>query len=160
RFGVGATTLTFTNVRTASDAQLAAAESFIMPYVRLVKTDPACSGACAIRTVDYEWRKRTAGGWIPATAGEVALVAGEQGGFLSVRLGNDPNKNIGFTIPATSVTGTVAWGMAMAPDAATKAAAVNATTADLCHIGLSYDDKLGMRYFGSIDDAVGTCALP
>lgn len=160
RFGVGPTTLTFTNVRTATDAQLQAAESFIMPYVRLVKTDPTCIAACSIRTIDYEWRKRTDAGWVRATAGEIALVAGDQGGFLSIRLGNDPMKNIGFTIPKETVTGTVPWGTAITQDAATKAAAVDATTSDLCHVGLSYDDKLGMRYFGGIGDAPGTCAMP
>ncbi len=160
RFGIGPTTLTFTNVRTATDSQLQAAESFIMPFVRLVKTDPSCTTACAISTIDYEWRKRTDAGWVNATAGEIALVAGEQGGFLSIRLGNDPLKNIGFMIPKETVTGTIPWGTAMTTDAATKAAAVNATTSDLCHVGLSYDDKLGMRYFGAIGDAPGTCPMP
>ena len=160
RFGAGSKTLTFTNVRTATDARLAAASDFIMPFIRFVRTDPSCTTACAISTIDYEWRKRTDAGWITATAGEVALVAGDQGGFLSIRLDNDMNKNIGFTLPATSVTGTVPWGMAMTPDAATKVAAVHATTSDLCHIGLSYDDKMGMRYFGAISDAVGTCGAP
>ena len=160
RFGIGPTTLTFSDVRTATDGQLQAAESFIMPYVRFVKTDPACTTACAISTIDYAWRKRTDAGWVPATAGEIALVAGEQGGFLSIRLGNDPAKNIGFTIPKETVTGSIAWGMAMTTDAATKVAAVHATSSDLCHVGLSYDDKLGMRYFGGMGDAPGTCALP
>lgn len=131
-----------------------------MPYVRLVKTDPACTTACPISTIDYEWRKRTDAGWVPATADEVAIVAREQGGFLSIRLGNDPMKSIGFTIPKESVTGTIPWGTAMTQDAATKVAAVNATTSDLCHVGLSYYDKLGMRYFGGISDAPGTCPMP
>ena len=157
RFGAGGKTLTFTNVRTATDAKLAAATDFIMPFIRLVRTNPSCTTACAISTIDYEWRKRTDDGWVLATAEEVAIVAGEQGGFVSIRLDNDMNKNIGFTIPASAVTGTVPWAMAMTPDAATKAAAINATTRDLCHIGLSYDDKLGMRYFGAISDAAGTC---
>jgi len=160
RFGIGATTLTFAGIRTPSDTQLAAAESFIMPFVKLVPMDASCTTACALSTIEYEWRKRTDAGWIAATAGEIALVAGEQGGFLSIRLGNDPNESVGYVIPATSVTGSIPWNAPANPDAATKAAAANATTADLCHVGLSYDDKLGMRYFGGIGDAPHTCGMP
>ncbi|HVH41865.1 MAG TPA: hypothetical protein VM925_05960 [Labilithrix sp.] len=157
RFGVGPSTLTFTNVKTRTDSQLAAAESFIMPFVRFTKTSPSCETGCTLSGIDYVWRKRTEGGWVEATAGEIAVVAGEQGGFLSIRIANDTAKNIGFVIPATSVSGTIAWTALTTPDEAAKAAGLAATTSELCHIGLSYDDKLGMRYFGGIQDAPGTC---
>ena len=160
RFGIDGTTLTFAGIRTPTDSQLAAAESFIMPFVKLVPSDESCTTACALSKIEYEWRKRTDGGWIAATAGEVALIAGEQGGFLSIRLGNDANKSAGWVIPGTAVSGSVAWSASVNPDAATKAAVAVATTADLCHVGLSYDDKLGMRYFGGIGNAPHTCGAP
>ncbi len=31
------------------------------------------------------------------------------------------------------------------------------TTIEICHFGLSYDDKLGMRMFEGIANAPGTC---
>lgn len=158
RFGIGSETLTFTNVKTRTDAQLAKAESFIMPFIRFVKSDPSCETDCTLERVDYAWRKRTETGWVEATAGEIALVAGDQGSYLSIRISNDTAKNIGFTLPATSVTGSVEWTSMIAPDAVAKEAGLAATTAQLCHIGLSYDDKLGMRYFGGIQNAPGTCA--
>jgi hypothetical protein len=38
------------------------------------------------------------------------------------------------------------------------AAELAAMTSDqVCHLGLSYDDKLGMRMFGGIANAPGTC---
>lgn len=160
RFGFGPSTLTFTNVRTRSDASLAAAESFIMPFIALQKSVAECTDHCALRGFDYVWRKRTDTGWVPATAAEVALVAGERGGFLSIRLENDTAKNIGFEIPATAVSGTIAWSAANSPDDAVRAAATNATIEDICHVGLSYDDKLGMRYFGNIQNAPHTCGEP
>jgi hypothetical protein len=40
----------------------------------------------------------------------------------------------------------------------TEAELLATTTDELCHFGLSYDDKLGMRMFGSVGNAPGTCA--
>jgi len=153
RFVLGGHTLTFAHVQTRSDAQLAAADSFLMPFVRFVKADPSCTTSCAMGSFDYEWRRRTGAGWRAATEAEIAIVAGEKGGFLSFWRGGDSSKSVGFAIPTTAA-GSVPWSAAVTPGGAGEPARI----ADLCHIGLSYDDKLGMRYFGGIGDAPGTCA--
>jgi hypothetical protein len=157
RFGVDANTLTFTDVKTRTDAELQGADNFIMPFVKLVKKDATCTSECNLSGIDYVWRKRTATGWVPATDAEVALVAGDQGGYVSVLLDNQPTKNVGWTVPKTPATGSVAWESANSPDPSVLAALATATTRDICHFGLSYDDKLGMRYFGSIQDVAGNC---
>jgi hypothetical protein len=153
-------TLTFSNVVTRSDAALTAAENIIMPFIRFNTTDPTCTSACTIANVQYEWRKRTATSWVLATVDEVRLVVNDSGAFISIRPMHDNNasQNVSITIPQTSVSGTLPW------DASgyqlmniTDAEALAITTTQLCHVGLSYDDKIGMRIFASVGNAPGTC---
>jgi hypothetical protein len=62
-------------------------------------------------------------------------------------------------LPRTSVTGSIPWAAAsLRLEGASPWDVVNTTTAQLCHVGLSVDDALGMRYF-SMDDAPGTLPL-
>gem|GEM_PF-1323312 len=157
RFGVGSSTLTFTGVQTRTNAEFEAAENMLMPFIRFVASDANCTSNCQVSGVDYVWKKRGAAGWVDATVNEVALMAGEQGGHLSFRLGNVQDRQIDFTIPPSPVSGRIAWSSAHVPNDATRAAFATATVSDICHVGLSYDDKLGMRYFGAIDNAPDTC---
>ena len=102
--------------------------------------------------------KRTESGWVMATASEVNLVVGELGAFVSIRKGydNDMTTSVGFTIPAELVSGSLAWGGGQTQGMT--AVELGAMTTDqICHLGLSYDDKLGMRMFGAIGNAPGTC---
>lgn len=164
RFGFGAangpTTLTFTHVQTRTNAELAAAENFIMPFLKIVPTDDACTSACRIARIDYQWMKRSDSGWIDATAAELAVVVSGRGGFLSIVLyEDDGEKKVEVAIPTANPIGTVPWAEASVAlrGGATGADLDAATTADLCHVGLSYDDKLGMRMFAGIGNAQGTC---
>jgi hypothetical protein len=158
-FDLGPTTLTFTEVRTRSDAELVAGEDLLMPFLRIVPTDSACVSGCAIGAIDYKWMKRTAAGWIDATLPEITLVVADQGGYISIVKAHDNgDQHIGFLLPIGAIAGTIPWAAAGANLAGLTAAEMAATTTDeLCHFGLSYDDKLGMRMFGSIGNAPGTC---
>jgi hypothetical protein len=158
-WGIGPHTLTFTNVRTHSDARLAAAADFIMPFIRLVRSDADCFSACHLAGIEYRWLKHTEAGWIPATASEVALIVGEAGGFVSVvRSFDNGTARAGFTIPAEVLAGVVPWSAARL-EGMTAAELDAMTSAEVCHLGLSYDDKLGMRMFGGIANAAGTCPM-
>jgi hypothetical protein len=158
-FGVGTHTLTFTNVRTHSDAQLTAAVNFIMPFIRLVPSDATCTSSCAIAAIDFQWMKRDAGNWVPATASELSLIVGESGGYISIVKSFDNGmQRFGFTIPVELPSGRIAWTSA-GMDGATAADLAATTSEQICHLGLSYDDKLGMRMFGSIGNAPGTCPM-
>lgn len=162
RFRVGTTTLTFAHVRTHSDAELSAAKNFILPFIRFVPTDATCKSACTIAAIDYTWRKRTDAGWVTATEAELSFVTADEGGYISLRNHtDDADATVGFVIPSTSPTGTLKWAPAGANLANLGAAAMSAmTTDDVCHLGLSYDDKLGMRFFGGIANQPGTCGQP
>jgi hypothetical protein len=157
QFGVGSTTLTFTNIRTHSDAQLAAAEDFIMPFVRIVPVD-GCSGDCAVSGVEFKWMKHVTAGWVAATVEELDLVVNDQGGFISIlKTFDNGDQHIGMTIPADVQTGVLPWTSATLENLTTEQ--LMATKAsEICHFGLSYDDKLGMRMFSGIANAPGTCA--
>lgn len=158
QFGMGSRVLTFTNVRTHTDAELAAAEDLILPFVSFVPTD-GCSSDCTIANIEYRWMRRTAAGWVPATAEEIALVVGEQGGFISISKGS-PNApaRLMWTIPTSPATGAVMWSAAML-EGLQAAEAASTKTSEICHLGISYDDKLGMRIFSGIENAPGTCPM-
>jgi hypothetical protein len=159
RLGVGETTLTFTSVATGTDAELAAAEGLVMPFIRLVPAVEGCTTACTLAAVDYEWRRRDATGWSLLPVEDLHLVVPATGGFLSIRPGSETTTaGIGMTIPARTATGSIPWAAAGVHLAEIDEAAFLAITTDqLCHVGLSYDDRLGQRHFGAIGNSPGTC---
>jgi hypothetical protein len=151
--------MTFEDVTTRSDADLTAGTNFIIPFIRFVAADAACTSHCAVGSVDYQWMKHTNTGWTLATADELSVVVSDLGGYLSIRPNTDssPN-NIGIVIPPTAPSGTIAWaaqGNILTGITETQMKAL--TPSDLCHVGLSYDDKLGMRFFAGITNDPGTC---
>lgn len=161
RFGFSDKTLTFTNVATRSDAELGRAEDFLMPFLKFVPSDPNCQSDCAVASIEYEWRKRTESGWVTATKAEVDVITGEGGGYLSFRVDNDIEAIGGLMLPRAPVTGSLPWSSVRAeggPGAAERVAA--ATTGRMCHVGLSYDDKLGMRYFGDVQNGPACSGAP
>lgn len=148
QFSVGGRTLTFDHVRTPSDMMLAGLHGYLLPFIRLVPEDPDCRGRCPLAGVDYEWRRLVDGEWRVATAEELALFVGDQGGYLSIRRGSElTGEGLGVTIPATSPSGTLDVFEGL-------------LSTDVCHLGLSVDDKLGMRAFAGIANAPGTCGPP
>lgn len=157
-FSFGDKALTFTGVQTPTLAQITAPTGRIFPFVKISKSDPACTSNCTIGSLSYKWMKKTANGWTPASLTELGLVISDNGGYVSLRLKNDGNKVIGFTLPLSSPSGTIAWDSSKANLSGVTAAELGSmTTAQICHFGLSCDDRLGMRYFEGIDDASGTC---
>jgi hypothetical protein len=140
--GASGKTLTFTNVVTRTRASLTAAGSLAI-FIRLV------TAGGRIATIDYVWMKRTAAAsWTPATAEEIALTIGSDGGYVSVhRLPSWANE-LGVAIPAQPA-GSVAWSHeATGPD-------------DICGLAVSFDDKLGLRHFvGGVAPNPGVTCTP
>jgi len=158
QFGMQGHTLTFTNVRTHTDAELSAAADFIMPFVHLV-TAADCTGDCPVSSVDFKWMRRSSAGWVPATLEELSLIVNPQGGYVSVVKDYDNgNKHLGLTIPSTVQSGSVSWSSANL-DGLTADEAAATKVSEVCHFGLSYDDKLGMRMFSGIGNTPGTCPM-
>lgn len=157
-FTVGGSTLTFTDVVTPSLATLNAPTGRIFPFLKFNTTDTSCTSNCTIDSVEYKWMKKSSAGWTAATTTELGLLVDGDGGFLSIRVDNNANKTIGITLPKTSASGTIDWAAASASlSGVTSAEMTNMVTTQLCHLGISYDDTIGMRYFESADDAAGTC---
>lgn len=139
--GMTGTTLTFTNVVTRTRASLTD-DGTLAIFIRLVTADGN------VASIDYQWMKRAASAWIPATAGEIAVTIGSDGGYVSVhRLPSWQNES-GLQIPAQP-TGSVAWtDAAIRPD-------------DICGLAVSFDDKLGLRHFiGGADANPGVTCTP
>lgn len=150
RFTVGGRTLTFDRVRTPSDMMLAGVHGYLLPFIKLVPSDPSCRGRCALAGVEYEWRRLVDGAWRRATEEELALFVGDQGGYLSVRRGSELNgEGLGVVIPAAPAAGRLE-GKAFE----------GLWSTDLCHLGLSVDDKLGIRAFAGIANSPGSCGPP
>lgn len=159
-FAVGGKTHTFTNVVTRSDSNLTVAENFIMPFIRFNKTNASCTSGCTVSGIDYKWMRRTSTGWVPATLEELSLTVSDSGGYISFRPTTDDNtaQNIGFTVPTSAVEGTLAWDVSSGHVVGVSQSQLQALTIEeVCHLGLSYDDKLGMRLFSGIQNAPGTC---
>ena len=158
-YTMGSQTLTFSDITTPSLAQLMAPTGRIFPFLKFNTTVANCASNCTLSSVDYKWMKKTSTGWEAATVAELSALVVKAGGFLSIRVNNDANKTIGITIPKTSASGSIAWSASNATlSGVTSTEMSNLITTQLCHVGLSYDDQLGMRYFESIYDAAGTCS--
>lgn len=159
RFGIGASELTFTEVHTRSGAELMAAEGFVLPFLRIDPVDPNCNQACAIASVSYRWMRHDSAGWSEATAADRALFVDPQGGFVSVVYGQDQGPaRLGITIPADAALGTIPWTPANVHlENLSEAQLLGMRSDQVCHLGLSVDDLLGMRYFLGIQNAPGTC---
>jgi hypothetical protein len=141
-YTLGATgiTLTFTNIVTQPKAALTA-DGALAIFTRLVTT----SGT--ITAIDYKWMKRSAGAWVPATAEEIALTIGSDGGYISFHTLPSWSNETGVQIPVDAA-GTVTPPAAIRPS-------------DICGMAVSYDDKLGLRHFiGGADPNPGVTCTP
>lgn len=157
-FKFGDKTLTFTDVETPSLEELTTPEGRIFPFVRFNKESSGCTTNCTLSGLSYKWMKKTSTGWTEATQEELDILVVSDGGFISFLVDNDSNQSVGIEIPISSVSGEISWDPSNATLTGVTSAEFEAiTTSEICHLGLSYDDKLGMRYFEGIDDAPGTC---
>lgn len=150
-YEVKGTQLTYTNVRTHSLADLNAGPQLMIPFLSLTTNEPGCEGwSCTIKSIDYKWMRRAGSGvrWVAASAEEVALLVPARGGFFGFAPGGDLSKRLEYVIPGDPVSGTIALN---APGniqgGVTQDEIVALTVGQLCHVGISYDDTLGMRMF-------------
>lgn len=156
-FSFDGKTLTFPDVRMPTLAELQSPAGRIFPFVKINKTDANCTSNCTIASIDYKWMKKTATGWTNATLSELTLLIGD-GGF-GFRVNGDANKYIFLNFAASAVSSNVTWSSAnFALTGVSGSEFQSVVISDICHIGLSYDDKLGMKYFQNITNATGTCA--
>ena len=139
--GATDTTLSFTNVVTRTRASLTD-DGTLAIFIRLATTDGT------IATIDYRWMKRAAGSWTPASASEIAVTIGSDGGYVSVHRTPSWQNESGVQIPAEP-SGSVAWtAAALRPD-------------EICGLAVSFDDKLGLRHFiGGADPNPGVTCSP
>ena len=157
-FTVGSKTLTFTGLQPPALSELNTPTGRIFAFIRFDKADSTCTSNCKMASVSYKWMKRTSIGWTAATLNELAWLVSDSGAFISIRYDNSSSKAIGITIPMTSLSGTIPWTSSQANLSGITATEFgNMVTTQICHLGLSHDDKAGMRYFESIDDVTGTC---
>lgn len=158
-FTVADHTLTFAGIVTPTLAELTAPTGRIFPFLQFNTDDSACTSACTFASLGYQWMKKTADGWTAATMEELEILIAPDTPYLSLIVGNDRDQRIGFAIPTSAVSGTIAWEAANATFTETTAADLDTITSDSLCFGLSYDDLLGMRYFEGIDGSAGSCGL-
>jgi hypothetical protein len=147
-FEVKGSQLTFTDVRTHTLAELNTGANMLIPFLKVNAPDATCSGwTCAASGFDYQWMRKGDAGWVPATAEEVAMIVPMNGGYISLTLGRNTNKRLGYIIPGSPVRGTIPF--ATPHDMMNvNVSELSAITIDqLCNLGVSYDDTLGMRIF-------------
>lgn len=146
----GAKTFTYTNVQTPALVDLQNGTDLFVIFLKFNKNAGTCPD-CTLSSIDYKWMKRDAGAWVDATKAELETLVTAEGGYFSSRYAKDNStKNVGFKIPRQP-SGTITWN---APDfnldGITSAEVAAMKLQQVCHLGLSYDDNLGMRYFAGI----------
>lgn len=148
-FEVKGTDLTFTEVRTHSLSELNRSDDLIIPFLKVNAPDAGCSDwSCPVTGFDYRWMKRAASGWVLATADEVALVVPQRGGFVGFQPSGDVTKRLEFVIPGSPISGTLPFATPSNRQGGVTDPEIAAlTVGQLCHVGVSYDDTLGMRIF-------------
>ncbi|MBI2083487.1 MAG: hypothetical protein HYT76_07945 [Deltaproteobacteria bacterium] len=156
-FSFGGKELTFTNVKTPTLAELKAPIGRIFPLIRFNKKDSSCQTDCTLSSISYKWMKKTAEGWTAASETELKLLVDDDGGFISFYINNDSSRAVGFTIPSSALSGDIEWKVSQATGSLSQSELDQVKTTQICHFAVSYDDKLGMRYFPGIDEASGTC---
>lgn len=158
KFTVGSKTMTFADVQTPRLSALTAPTGRIFPFIKFNKTDATCTASCTLASVSYKWLKKTATGWKAATTNELAILIAKDTPFISIKVNGNSSTTIGIAIPYTSASGDITWSssnVTLGGVSATQFA--NLVTTQLCGLGLSYDDQMGMRYFSGISNASGTC---
>lgn len=157
-FTFGGKTVTFSNVETPSLADINAPSGRLFIFIKFDKDDPSCTSDCTLSGFGYKWLKKTSTGWTIPTLAEIGMIVADNTPNLGIRINNDQNKMITLLIPDDSLSGTIPWTASNFTLAgATSSEFENLVVTQICHIGLSYDDKMGMRYFHNISDAPGTC---
>lgn len=160
-FTIGSKTLTYSDVQAPSLSELTAPTGRVFPFIKFVKNDSTCTSDCTIASLDYKWMKKTETGWTAADTSELEVLVAGDGANAGVRayLDSNSSKVVSITIPKTSASGSITWKASNVSLTGLTEAQLNALkTSELCHLGLSYDDKIGMRYFQNIGNASGTCS--
>lgn len=157
-YSVGGKELTFSDVVTPSLEDLTTPTGRIFPFIKFSKSLSTCTQGCTLTSVSYQWVVKVDGGWEAASEDELNLLVKDSTGYISFRVDNDSSSTVGLTIPDSSIEGTIDWDADNAElEGVTDSEFLAITTSQICHLGLSYDDQLGMRYFQNIDNASGTC---
>lgn len=141
-------------------SELTAPTGRIFPFIRFDRTSSSCTSGCTLSGLSYEWRKKTSTGWTSASVSELATLveANQATAGFNVGLDTNSSQTVYFTIPATAASGTITWAAANASlSGVSEAEFLVLTTEQICHLGLSFDDTLGMRYFAGYLNAPGTC---
>lgn len=158
-FKFGTKEVTFTNIETPSLTTLNAPTGRIFPFVRFDLATTGCTENCALSGISYKWMKKTASGWTAATTTELGLIVKDNSANIGIRIGGDANKYIGVLIPEDSISGTITWEADNFTLTGATEAEFNAfVTTQICHVGLSHEDKLGMKYFQNITNSNDDCS--
>jgi hypothetical protein len=141
--------LTFTDVHTHSLEELNTQDDLIIPFLKVNAPDTTCTDwSCGVTGFDYQWMRHAPSGWVLATPEEVALIVPQHGGFLGFQPSGDMTKRLEFTIPGSPVTGTINFATPNNIQGGVTPTEISALTlGQICHVGISYDDTLGMRIF-------------
>lgn len=151
----GGRTFTWTQVAVSD---FSGGEGFIALFIRAdVDESDKLTG------FSWRWRRRVDGAWTQASAEELRLLVAGSGGYISLKIDGDNSKSLGVVIPlepegtvdfATAAIGGDS-GVVHLPNSNDITESVVRAGLDwsrvLSNPGISYDDKLGMRFFFSFN---------
>lgn len=137
RFGFDNGQLTFTDVITPSIDRLSAATDYVVPFIHIRATNAACSIDCDIQSIDLEWKRSTAAGWVTVAQprdAHIDLLAnmGSKQAYLATDLTDGATSQVWSAMPIAN-TGLVRNELSYI------------STGKLCYIAVSYTSELGMK---------------
>lgn len=155
KFNTRETKLRFDGVRTASSEELATGEGVIVPFLRIVPTDAGCVTDCTISAIEYRWMQRTEGQWQPAPAAELALMPAGRIDVTRMQ-SNGKLQDLHLTLP-TNASGSLDWVSSASYDGMFQSDLYYVTSTQICYVGASFQDFVGMRLTSGATSIGGGC---
>jgi hypothetical protein len=110
---------------------------------------------CGIASIEYRWMQRTEGAWQPAPATELALMPA---GRIDVTrmMPNGKLQPLHLTLP-TDASGSLDWVRSASYDGMFQSELANVTSTQICYVGASFQDFVGMHLTSAATTIGGGC---
>lgn len=137
-FRSGEHTLEFTMVRPPSEMTM----HQVMPRIRFVPEDAACTANCEIETIEFAWQRRTDAGWITLTDEEAGAL--QPVGSIDMRFADGNNRRYEF--PIGVATGAVPWQLDIYTTMRRH------KTGDIVFTSVAFQSRPGMKMYARMGD--------
>jgi hypothetical protein len=138
-FRSGAHTLDFAMVRPPTEMTM----HQVMPRIRFVPLDPACTKNCEVETIEFAWQRRVDGGWITLIDEEAHAL--QPVGSIDMVFSDGGHRRYEF--PIGIATGSVPWQLDIYTTAQQRY-----RTGDISFTSVTFQSRPGMKMYARMGD--------